>query len=115
MFCVSINEDLTITNIYDTENIIDDVETFPISEDEKDLIIASGNFSLWQYKDGIVVRSEFATTIENAIFNAEQEKKRQIAYQKLSDPIFMQYQRQEATKEEWLASIEQIKQSLPYR
>lgn len=39
---------------------------------------------------------------------------RQQGYQSTSDPIFMQYQRGEATKEEWLAAVEKVKTDNPY-
>ena len=35
------------------------------------------------------------------------------AYQQESDPIFFKYQRGEATKEEWLAKIAEIKNKYP--
>lgn len=38
---------------------------------------------------------------------------RQAAYVAESDPIFFKYQREEATKEEWLAKIEEIKARYP--
>ena len=38
---------------------------------------------------------------------------RQAAYVVESDPIFFKYQRGEATKEEWLAKIEEIKARYP--
>jgi hypothetical protein len=39
---------------------------------------------------------------------------RQIGYQQTSDPIFMQYQRGEATEKEWLAAVEAVKEANPY-
>lgn len=39
---------------------------------------------------------------------------RQNAYQKISDPIFMQYQRGETTKQEWLDAVQAIKDANPY-
>lgn len=38
---------------------------------------------------------------------------RRVAYVSESDPIFFKYQREEATKEEWLAKIEEIKDRFP--
>ena len=40
--------------------------------------------------------------------------KRQAAYQQISDPIFMQYQRGEATEQEWLDAVQAIKDANPY-
>jgi hypothetical protein len=45
---------------------------------------------------------------------AEQEANRQRAYAAESDPIAMQMLRDEASKEEWLAKIEEIKTRFPY-
>jgi hypothetical protein len=39
---------------------------------------------------------------------------RQFAYQQMSDPIFMQYQRGEATEKEWLAAVQAVKDANPY-
>ena len=44
----------------------------------------------------------------------EQEAKRQVAYSLEADPIAMQMLRDEATKEEWLAKIDEIKVRYPY-
>jgi hypothetical protein len=38
---------------------------------------------------------------------------RHAAYVAESDPIFFKYQREEATKEEWLAKVEEIKARYP--
>lgn len=40
--------------------------------------------------------------------------KRQAGYQQISDPIFMQYQRGEATEQEWLDAVQAIKDANPY-
>lgn len=48
-------------------------------------------------------------------FNAEQRKKREEAYPVEADPIFFKSQRGEATQEEWLAKVAEIKQRFPYR
>jgi hypothetical protein len=39
---------------------------------------------------------------------------RQFAYQQTADPIFMQYQRGEATEQEWLDAVEAVKDANPY-
>jgi hypothetical protein len=39
---------------------------------------------------------------------------RHSAYVVESDPIFFKYQREEATKDEWLAKVEEIKARYPY-
>jgi hypothetical protein len=45
---------------------------------------------------------------------AQQEALRQAAYVSEADPIAMQMLRDEATKEEWLAKIDEIKARYPY-
>jgi hypothetical protein len=39
---------------------------------------------------------------------------RQAEYARLSDPIFMQYQRGEATEQEWLDAVQAVKDANPY-
>jgi hypothetical protein len=39
---------------------------------------------------------------------------RQGEYARLADPIFMQYQRGEATEKEWLDAVEAVKDANPY-
>lgn len=39
---------------------------------------------------------------------------RQQQYGAISDPIFMQYQRDEATKQEWLDAVQAVKDANPY-
>lgn len=39
---------------------------------------------------------------------------RQASYQSTSDPIFMQYQRGEATEQQWLDAVQAIKDANPY-
>jgi len=39
---------------------------------------------------------------------------RQADYQSTSDPIFMQYQRGEATEQEWLDAVQAVKDANPY-
>jgi hypothetical protein len=44
---------------------------------------------------------------------ATNEERRSVAYTQESDPLFFKYQRGEATREEWLAKIEEIKARYP--
>ena len=44
----------------------------------------------------------------------QQETLRQIAYKEEADPLFFKYQRGTATKDEWLAKINEIKARFPY-
>jgi hypothetical protein len=45
---------------------------------------------------------------------SQQEALRELAYKKESDPLFFKYQRKSATKDEWLAKVEEIKARYPY-
>jgi hypothetical protein len=44
----------------------------------------------------------------------EQEQKRAEAYKNEADPLFFKYQRGEATEQEWLGKIEEIRARYPY-
>ena len=44
----------------------------------------------------------------------EQEANRQAAYTQEADPLFFKYQRGEATEQEWLDKIEEIRERFPY-
>jgi hypothetical protein len=116
MFKISIDSNNVVENVFDTNIYIDpDVITYPITEEEKDMISQSGNMALWQYKDGKVVDSEQAPEIRKDEYNQEQKKYRVEYYQLMSDPIFMKWQRQEATQQEWLDKVEEIKLMFPYQ
>lgn len=39
---------------------------------------------------------------------------RQAGYQSTSDPVFMQYQRGEATEQQWLDAVQAVKDANPY-
>jgi hypothetical protein len=106
----------TVENVFDIDVYVDpDVTTYPITESEKDMIAQSCQMDLWQYKDGKVVESEFAPEILKNKYNNQQKKNREKAYQLQSDPIFMKYQRGEATEQQWLYAVEQIKLMYPYQ
>lgn len=52
--------------------------------------------------------------LNQPLTHAKQEAARQAAYAAEADPIAMQMLRDEATKEEWLAKIDEIKARYPY-
>lgn len=116
MYKVSLTNDLTIQDVFNTEIYLDEsVTTYPISDEEFESIKESGQFALWQYKNGKVVESEFAPEILKSEYNSKQRKNRETYYQLMSDPIFMKWQRQEATQQEWLDKIAEIKLMFPYQ
>lgn len=115
MFKVSITENLTVADLYNTDVFVDSgITTYEITDLEAQTIINSERMDFWQLKNGVIVESEFKPAIEKAIKNKEMEKSRLIAYEKESDPIFFKIQRGEATNEQWLAKIEEIKIRYPY-
>lgn len=44
----------------------------------------------------------------------EVTRQRQAGYRQTSDPIFMQYQRGEATQQQWLDAVQAVKDANPY-
>jgi hypothetical protein len=70
--------------------------------------------------DGEIIVREM-TPEEQAWYEAEYQRQydavtanRQAGYLSLSDPIFMQYQRGEATEQEWLDAVQAVKDANPY-
>lgn len=50
-----------------------------------------------------------------AQYNSSQRKKREATYTVESDPVFFKWQRGEATQQQWLDKIEEIKLRYPYQ
>lgn len=44
----------------------------------------------------------------------EVEKLRRVAYRETADPLFFEYQRGDATKEDWLSAVSEVKKLYPY-
>ena len=59
------------------------------------------------------LQAEWAQVEYEVAYEAVQ-KQRQAAYQAGSDPIFFDYQRGEATEQDWLDEVEAIKTAYPY-
>lgn len=53
--------------------------------------------------------------VERFMYNEQQKRNRAQAYERESDPLFFKVQRGEATMQEWLDLVEQIKQRFPYK
>lgn len=51
---------------------------------------------------------------QNAEYNKEQSNKRLLAYTAEADGIYFKWQRQEATQQEWLDKVAEIKARYPY-
>jgi hypothetical protein len=66
-------------------------------------------FSGWLY-DG----QNFSPPTDIAPTYQEQQDKRSTAYRNEADPLFFKAQRGEATTEEWLAKVAEIKARFPY-
>lgn len=63
--------------------------------------------------DVVAYRAEWEANVFQREYDAVIETRQQ-QYAKLSDPIFMQYQRGEATEQEWLDAVQAVKDANPY-
>jgi hypothetical protein len=63
----------------------------------------------WTYVDGVWVAPPVAP-----VTHADVEAKRAIAYRLTSDALFFQWQRGEATEQDWLAAVQAVKDANPY-
>jgi hypothetical protein len=77
-----------------------------------DIPVSEGSFEVpkrpdetYDWVDGAWVKSDRE--------NMANKELRTAAYKEESDPLFFKWQRDEITKEEWLAKIEEIKQRYP--
>jgi len=66
----------------------------------------------WTCIDQQLVDDYIAQNIAN--YNKEQSNKRLLAYTAEADPIYFKWQRGEATQQEWLDKIAEIKARYPY-
>jgi hypothetical protein len=73
--------------------------------------VAGGVIS--EVPDGYMTPTQQAAA--NAKFNAEQKKKRQVAYLEESDPLFFKSQREEVSIDEWKNKVSEIVSRYPYR
>lgn len=70
----------------------------------------------YSYVDGVwsIYDEEIYNETVNQ-YNSQQKELRLKAYEQESDPIFFKWQRGEATQQEWLDKIAEIKARLPYQ
>jgi hypothetical protein len=117
MYKISIDNKNVVTGLYNTEVYLDEsIDTLEISDEAaQTLIDAQGAFYRYQFKNNQLVTSEYLEQEIKDSFNLQQKKNRQVAYEKESDPLFMKYQRGEATKEEWEAKVAAIAARYPYQ
>ena len=52
--------------------------------------------------------------VEAEMLKAQAKAARSFDYYRLSDPVFFQYQRGEATEQEWLDAVQAVKDAHPY-
>ena len=76
--------------------------------------------NVWKWENGAWVCIDQPTVdswiqSEKAAFNESQRKKREATYTVESDPIYFLSQRGEATQQEWLDKIAEIKARFPYQ
>jgi hypothetical protein len=53
-------------------------------------------------------------TVEAEIAREDVQRERLSAYETTSDPVFFQYQRGDATKQDWLDAVQAVKDAHPY-
>jgi hypothetical protein len=53
-------------------------------------------------------------TVEYEMAYERVERLRQQAYQETADPVFFEYQRGDATEQEWLDAVQAVKDAHPY-
>lgn len=75
---------------------------------------------VWKWEDNtwVCVNQEAIDAYkldQKTAFNLSQKRKREAAYTIESDPIYFLWQRGEASQEEWLAKIAEIKVRFPYQ
>lgn len=102
--------------VYLTNNIVTDqaqVDPFTIFNESyaEQFIEAPDEVThFWKLEDGQWIAPPGPTPEE---ILAEATRSRALAYQTESDPLFFKAQRGEATMEEWLAKVEEIKARYP--
>jgi len=70
----------------------------------------------YSYTDGVwSIYNQNLYQSQVDLYNQSQKKKREATYTVESDPIFFLSQRGEATQEQWLAKIAEIKSRFPYQ
>lgn len=72
---------------------------------------------LWENTEPQPSMEEIQAASAEGAFQREYDlvtQARQQQYAAISDPIFMQYQRDEATKQEWLDAVQAVKDANPY-
>jgi hypothetical protein len=53
-------------------------------------------------------------TVQYEVAYAQVEQARRQAYQQTADPLFFEYQRGDATEQEWLDAVQAVKDAHPY-
>ena len=68
----------------------------------------------WKYENGQVLPPDPEPEPTAEELKAQAKASRQQAHRDRSDPIFMQWQRDEATEQEWLDEVAAIRLEFPY-
>lgn len=98
------------------ENIIKTQNGYRATVDGVELFIpdAPGNRHWQMVQDAIAEGAVVQPEPEPVVTKEQQEAARQAAYVTEADPLFFMSQRGEATTEEWLAKVQEIKTRYPY-
>jgi hypothetical protein len=88
---------------------------YPNVDYTKTVIEETPNFinGVWYQDYKVVDATEEEITYRVNELNGLAEQNRANAYKKESDPLFFKWQRGEATEQEWLSKIQEIKQRYP--
>ena len=110
-----LKENDVITSI-ESEKVINSISC----QADEEMLKTIKYLSCLYIKDGVLLYDKekelaLVEADEKFAFNNSQKQNRQMAYIKESDPIFMKYQRGEATKEEWEAKVAEIVARYPYQ
>lgn len=85
------------------------LEANPDAVEVTSLTPQPGVGSGWTYVNG-----EWLAPVPPVPTREEVEQARLIAYQKDADPLFFQWQRGDATEQEWLDAVQAVKDAHPY-
>lgn len=94
-----------VGNVIDTDSYSTSVTWIDEPED--------GSPSWEEVFQNVVHPSEVATDVNQSL-HMEVEKARLSAFRDLADPLFFKWQRGEATEQEWLDCVSQIRELYPY-
>ena len=64
MYYISKDKNNVLLHVYDSSEIDPGVEKFPISDEEFEMIYASGIHEMWKFESGVIIKNDKYTPIE---------------------------------------------------